>query len=320
LSEALIWKPDFAIDWRAYSAYSPTAKLCPKTKTLIPIARQFKGLSLRLSKKVKDTPNFCGAVFVLLYVAFTSAAAGTKEITKTSRGEFNLPKEIVAFVSNLVETDPEVRNQYKKLTAATEEEAGGRFNVGDFVAIEWLVPNVENNFNDAGGTSDAEYVYLVKRQLIFGFHHGYSVNDNVVARVHVALHEEDEPDPKQKDKFAVRSSSLKMTFEGFVTVILKSDSSASSGSGAPVSDASPPSKTTNENIENDPRYAPLDVRLNKVYSALRPKLSPTKREELKQLERDFLNRRDQLKDNPDSFFALTEQQIAKLQEMLDTAH
>jgi Protein of unknown function (DUF1311). len=275
---------------------------------------------LSLSGKAKASSNFSGLVWILLLFAFTTAAADKKEITKSSRTEFDIPKEVTAFVSNLVETDPEIRSQYKKLTAATEEEAGGRFQVGDFVAIEWLVPNFQNNFTDTGGTRDAEYVYLVQRQLIFGFHHGYCVKDNVVTRVHVALHEEDEPDPKQKDKFVVRNSSLKLTFDGFVAVTLQSDNGANSGSGTHPSDSSAPSKVTKSNIENDSRYVPLDARLNRVYSALRAKLSPVKREELRQLERDFINPRDQLKDDPDRFFALTEQQITALQQMLDVAH
>ena len=77
---------------------------------------------------------------------------------------------------------------------------------------------------------------------------------------------------------------------------------------------------TNEHgdIETEPRYAPQDARLNKVYSALRAKLSPMKREQLKQMERDFLNRRDQLKNNPDAFFGLTDQQIGILQQMLSS--
>jgi hypothetical protein len=70
-------------------------------------------------------------------------------------------------------------------------------------------------------------------------------------------------------------------------------------------------------IENDPRYAPLDYRLNQVYAALRSRLSPTRREQLRQSEREFLRRRDQLRNNREAFFALTEQQISTLQQMLD---
>jgi hypothetical protein len=70
-------------------------------------------------------------------------------------------------------------------------------------------------------------------------------------------------------------------------------------------------------IENDPRYAPLDDQLNEVYSALRVRLSPGQREQLRQLEREFLSRRERLRNNRDGFFALTEQQISTLQQMLD---
>jgi hypothetical protein len=74
-----------------------------------------------------------------------------------------------------------------------------------------------------------------------------------------------------------------------------------------------------QNIEDDPRFKPLDDRLNQVYSSLRSKLSPPRREQLKQFERDFISQRDHLKNNPDGFFALTEQQIAALERMLNAA-
>lgn len=74
-----------------------------------------------------------------------------------------------------------------------------------------------------------------------------------------------------------------------------------------------------QNIEDDPRFKPLDDRLNRVYSNLRSKLSPARREQLKQFERDFINQRDRLKNNPDGYFALTEQQISTLERMLDAA-
>ena len=128
-----------------------------------------------------------------------------------------------------------------------------------------------------------------------------------MARVHVRLHEVDPP----------VQNSLKMTFEGFVNVTLSPAVAPSSVSETPAFDHSAVGAERSGNIADDPRYAPLDARLNKVYSALRAKLSPGKRDQLKQLERDFLDRRDQVKDNPDSFFALTEQQIAVLQQMLN---
>jgi hypothetical protein len=246
-------------------------------------------------------------LLLLLAVVIRATADRPIELTKTSQKEFDIPKEVVAFVSNLIETNPGVRRQYEGLTAATRENAGGRFSVGNFVPIEWLVPNYESNTKDTGSASDGEYIYLVQQQLIFGFHRGYSVEDNVVARVHVRWHKVDPP----------VQNSLKMTFEGFVTVALNPAVAPSSVSETPAFDNSEVNGERNGNIADDPRFAPLDARLNKVYSALRAKLSPGKRDQLKQLERDFLDRRDQVKDNPDSFFALTEQQIAVLQQMLN---
>ena len=137
-----------------------------------------------------------------------------------------------------------------------------------------------------------------------------------MARVHVRWHEVDEPDLKQRDKF-ISQNSLRMTFEGFVTVVLNRAVAPNSVSETPGFDHSAVGAERNGNIADDPRYASLDARLNKIYSALRAKLPQGKKDQLKQLERDFLDRRDQQRDNPDSFFALTEQQIAVLQQMLN---
>jgi hypothetical protein len=160
---------------------------------------------------------------ILLLICIASVATATdkpKQITKTSHTQFSIPKEVVAFVSHLVESDPDMRTQYGKLTAATKEEAGGKFSVGDFVAIEWLVPEFSVEFGESGGTRDGEYIYLVQQQLRSGFHRGYSVDDNVMARVHVNLHEDLKPNPKKKDDFVLSSNSLELTFEGFVAVTL----------------------------------------------------------------------------------------------------
>jgi hypothetical protein len=66
-------------------------------------------------------------------------------------------------------------------------------------------------------------------------------------------------------------------------------------------------------IQDDPRYAPLDAKLNRVYSVVRVRLSSSQKEDLRQLELDFLNRREGLKNDPDAYFAATEQQITTLQ-------
>jgi hypothetical protein len=72
-------------------------------------------------------------------------------------------------------------------------------------------------------------------------------------------------------------------------------------------------------ITADPRYAPTDARLNRIYTSLRSILSPAKKEDLRRLEKEFLNRRDHLRGDPDAFFALTEKQIVILEQMRESA-
>src|SRR5580658_7163300 len=79
------------------------------------------------------------------------------KVVKTSPQKFDVAKEIVAFISDLVDNNASVHAQYKKLTAATEQAAGGQFKVSDFEAIEWLVPDYEVSFKDSGGTRDGEF-------------------------------------------------------------------------------------------------------------------------------------------------------------------
>ena len=160
---------------------------------------------------------------ILLLVCITNsviAVDSPKQITKISRKQFDVPKEIVAFVSRLVEANPDVSTKYNKLIAMAKEEAGGRLAVGAFVPIEWLVPDFHAEFSDSGGTRDGEYIYLVQQQLRSGFHRGYSVDDNVVARVRAKLHEDHTPNPDKRGDFVLNSTTLELTFEGFVDVTL----------------------------------------------------------------------------------------------------
>ena len=88
------------------------------------------------------------------------------------------------------------------------------------MAIEWLVPEASVEFRDTGGTRDYEGVYLVRRQLHFGFHRGYSVPDNVVARVTVKEHQDHKPNSKSRDGFILTATKLTLHFDSFVTVQL----------------------------------------------------------------------------------------------------
>jgi hypothetical protein len=67
-------------------------------------------------------------------------------------------------------------------------------------------------------------------------------------------------------------------------------------------------------IQDDPRYAPMDAKLNRVYAAVRSQKSGAAREALKQQELEFLYDRETLKRNPDAYFSFTEKRIAELQD------
>ena len=160
-------------------------------------------------------------VALTFFGIFISALADdAKTNTKTSKHLFDVPKEVVAFVERLVETDPDIREAYAQLIAPTKEEAGGRFSVDPFVAIEWLVPEASVEFRAPRGTRDYEGIYLVRRQLRFGMHRGYSVPENVVARVTVKEHQEHKLNPKNKDDFILTSTKLVLHFDGFVSIQL----------------------------------------------------------------------------------------------------
>lgn len=163
--------------------------------------------------------------FLFVAVALSVGGAepdGRRTLTKTSKTAFDIPKEVAAFVDRLTTEDAEIAAQYQRLIALTQDEAGGRFKVGAFEAIEWLVPNFEVEFTDEGGTRDGEFTYLVRQQLQAGFHRGYSIPDNVVARVFVAIHEDHKPDPKGENGFVLTLAKLTLRFDGFFSVELKS--------------------------------------------------------------------------------------------------
>jgi hypothetical protein len=158
--------------------------------------------------------------FVFLGLSIVTRAEDAKTVTKTSNHLFDIPKEVATFVEHLVETDAGIRTKYAHLIAPTQEEAGGRFSVGPFTAIEWLVPEANVEFQASGGTRDYEGVYLVLRQLRIGFHRGYSVSDNVVVRVTVREHQDLKSDPQKEDDFILTRAELTLHFDGFVSVQL----------------------------------------------------------------------------------------------------
>jgi hypothetical protein len=77
--------------------------------------------------------------FVFIDLSVVTRADDAKTVTKTSNDLFDIPKKSSPF-EHLVETDSGIRTKYPQVIAPTHEEAGGRFSVGPFTAIEWLAP------------------------------------------------------------------------------------------------------------------------------------------------------------------------------------
>lgn len=146
------------------------------------------------------------------------AASPTKTRTLTATKEFDVPKQVTAFVTNLIDKDKDVAAKFEKLSAKVREEAGGRFSVGEPVAILWRVPSFTGEFEEKGGKRDGEYVYLVNQSLVAGYHRGYAIDDSVVAKVRVKLHEDYAPKPRSQGDYVLTKTQLTLTFEGFVAL------------------------------------------------------------------------------------------------------
>lgn len=151
----------------------------------------------------------CLATFAL--VAHVSAAA---PLTKTSAKSFDLYDEVADYVRKLVETDKAVAAQWNAQAAGARQRTG-RVSTGPWVPIQWLVVNFEQNVRTG---KDAEYVYLAKQALREAQVDGYVVEDNVVARIKVKLHEDLKENPAKPDDFVTAKAELTMEFDGFVRV------------------------------------------------------------------------------------------------------
>jgi uncharacterized protein YecT (DUF1311 family) len=143
--------------------------------------------------------------------SLSSNIATPPQLIKKSTTQFDISKEVVNFVSNLIEKDSKVKSEYKSLIAPFEESAGGRFKVGELTPIELQVPKNETVENDTEASENQEYIYLVQQQLISGYRHGYSATDNIFARVHVFFDNDKKHQPP----------TLKLLFDGFVDVTIQ---------------------------------------------------------------------------------------------------
>lgn len=150
----------------------------------------------------------------LLAAAFAASLPAAAPLTKTSPKSFDLYDEVADYMRKLVETDRAVAAQWEAQAAGARQRTG-RVSTAPWVPIQWLVQNYE--FNTRSG-KDAEYTYLVKQALREAQVDGYVVEDNVVARVKVKLHEDVDENPSKPGDFVTTKADLTITFEGFVKV------------------------------------------------------------------------------------------------------
>jgi hypothetical protein len=127
-----------------------------------------------------------------------------------------------------------------------------------------------------------------------------------------------DPEPGQQSSYSTQPKASIRPLGDPQPVAYRATSEVSTQTNGPQYALEEPHKPKAD-ITADPRYGPTDARLNRIYTSLRSILSPAKKQDLKRLEKEFLNRRDQLRGDPDAFFALTEKQISVLEQMRDSA-
>ena len=106
--------------------------------------------------------------------------------TFTATNPLKLDDTVAAFVIELIHKNTAgVQDQYRKLTAGTEEAAGGRYETRPFQGIEWFVTESNFHMSDKGFEASGDMIHLARLQLIAGYHGGFGVPVNVVGKVHV---------------------------------------------------------------------------------------------------------------------------------------
>ena len=141
--------------------------------------------------------------------------------TFTATKSLKLDEAVADFVIDLIRRNTAgVQEQYRKLTAKTEEEAGGRYATRRFEGIQWFVNEHSVEHGDKGFQFDDDYTYLARQQLIFGFHRGFSTPVNVIGKVGVITSLSGKGDgPIVKDGIAAPGTKVTLTFEGFLNSV-----------------------------------------------------------------------------------------------------
>ena len=141
--------------------------------------------------------------------------------TFTATKSLKLDEAVADFVIDLIRKNTAgVQDQYAKLTAKTEADAGGRYATHRFEGIQWFVN--EESWRNTGEAfeRDGDYTYLARQQLVFGMHRGQSVPANVIGQVRVVTSISGKGDgPKDKEGAVAAGTKVTLTFEGFLNAV-----------------------------------------------------------------------------------------------------
>ena len=138
--------------------------------------------------------------------------------TVTATQAINLSDVVADFVIELVRKNiGGVQDQYRKLTASTEEFAGRHYSTRRFEGIEWIVADDRAQMMGADFVHAVDAIYLARQQLVMDSHAAVHVLTNVVAKVHVeAEHSGKGEGPKTKHGWVYKGAVIKLTFQGFL--------------------------------------------------------------------------------------------------------
>ena len=141
--------------------------------------------------------------------------------TFTATKALRLDEAVAEFMIDLIRKNTAgVQDQYRKLTAKTEDEAGGRYTTRRFEGIQWFVNEESWETNGEKYQRDGDYTYLARQQLVFGVHRGFSTPVNVIGQVRVitAFSAKSEG-PSVKDGSVAPGTKVTLTFEGFLNSV-----------------------------------------------------------------------------------------------------
>ena len=139
----------------------------------------------------------------------------------TATKSLRLDEAVADFVIDLIRKNTAgVQDQYRKLTAKTEADAGGRYAARRFEGIQWFVNEESWRNTDTEFERNGDYTYLARQQLVFGMHRGQSVPVNVVGQVRVITsHNGKGEGPSDKEGTVAAGTKVTLTFEGFLNSV-----------------------------------------------------------------------------------------------------